>query len=248
MFKLFIYGLISLLSLSTLHADPAFVKQEESAQHLLQNKGDNFRFFRHNMICDNWDFAKFDKEDKTDAEDSLHLADSSQNKGVTMRLHNPVAIQPYTKYRFHFKYKVNAFKSGQSPSASILLFDFNRDYINTLTETIPVSGKIGKGWLEHKFIFKTSHEVHALMQNFASLEDTVCDIVFDEVYVEQLSEAGALRPPGRTLLSLEEASEKTEFEYKIKASEQACRFQFNFSWKDYRIQQVLSFEWLSANG
>jgi len=235
---LIVFGLVCAVS-----AKSGFFAQEESAQHLLRANGDTFRFFRHNIICSNWRLAGFENKEKTDAEPSLHLFDDSLKEGSNLHSHHVIVCQPFTRYRLRFKCKLNSYEGGPLPSAEISLFDFNRDYIRALVFEIP-AGDAGKGWIDKQFDFITPFDVQALMGSFESKGKTVCDIVFDEVYVEQISEPEAYRPEPRILVSVLSARNGTLGEEKIDGEEEACPFSFGFSWTDHSVQQSLVFEWL----
>ena len=97
-------------------------------------------------------------------------------------------------------------------------------------------------------VFTTPHDAHALMGYFESPGKTVCDIVFDEVYVEQVSPAGALRSAGRTLLSMESCRDELLGKKSLEGEDDVCRFSFGFSWKSSQVQQELVFQWLERSG
>ncbi len=228
-------------------AKSGFFEQNESAQHLLQAQGDTFRFFRHNIICSNWKLAQFDHQDKTDREPSLHLSDTSGKAGVTLRSHHPIVCQPFTRYRIVFKCKLNSYEKGPLPNVEINLYDFNRDYIRSLVFEIPADDA-GKGWLDKQFDFVIPYDGHALMASFESRGQTICDVVFDEAYVKQVSESGALLPAGRKLFSVQDDRSGEWGRAALKSDEQACFFAFNFAWQSGPVQQSLLFEWLNGGG
>ena len=224
------------------YSDSGFFEQEESAQHLLIEKGDTFRFFRHNMICNNWKLASFDSQEKTDEEPSLHLLDDDSKTGTYLHSHNPIACQPYTQYRLRFKLKVKAMGGGVPPEVAINQFDFNRDYLGAAMIKL-TDEKVGGGWLDRELFFITPHDCHVVMLQLVTRGTTIADLIFDEVYLEQISETGAFRPQARSLLQAINLSNDWKKEETLLPEEEACLVDFDFSWDGAPDGAQLIFEW-----
>lgn len=228
-------------------AQMAFFGQEESAQHLLQAEGDRFRVFRHNTICNNWDFARYENEIKTDPEPALRLLDKSPSDAVLFHSHNPIACRPLTRYQVRFKYNLLSFESGPPPSVEIQLFDFNRDYAGSLTWPVPVE-QSGMGWVEARHEFDTGYDIHAMMLFLRSETRTVCDLVFDEVFIEQRSGAGAMMPEERTLISNEAVLPGEEVRVELHDTSEAFTLSFDVAWDEAKVDAEVALEWLDHRG
>lgn len=239
-------ALILLLTAAAAFSRPGFFEQEESAQHLLRRKGDTFRFFQHNMICSNWKLASFDHQEKTGTEPGLHISDTESGSGVYFSSHNPIVCQPFTQYCLRFKLKVNSAGEGHPVELLINQWDFNRDYISGILHRFE-DEMPGNEWTEHEWFFITPHDGHALMLQIITRPNTIADMVFDEVYLEQVSESGAFSPEARSVLSETRFSKGWKKELPLKDGEEACSVSLDFEWSGDPAGAGLVFEWFSGS-
>ena len=243
----FILVSLYFFSSSSSHGQRKFFAQDESAQHLLQGKGDTFRIFRFNTICTNWQLAEYSDTEKIGHEPSLHLADTNGSDGVIFHSHNPIVCQPFTRYRLRFQSELKSHVTGSPAQVEIKLFDYNRDYLQSMNWDIPKKDA-EQGWQNKTFEFITPHNGHAVMVYLQSRRDSVCDLFFDQMYLEQISDAGACAPTPRPALEVQTHRGGFIGETELHPDERICHFSFNFSWRARPFGQKLAFIWTDKSG
>jgi hypothetical protein len=222
------------------------VFSEEFAQHLVIRQGDSFRFSKDNMISSNQELAWFDGREKTGTEPGLHITDADARKGVYLHIHNPVACAPFTQYCLRFEKKVISAGKGTPVELRVGLLDFNRDGISSVIHRFE-DKETGGEWLEQKLSFSTPHDARALVLAFITAPDTMADIVFDEVCLEQVSEPGALRPAAREIISVGKTVGDWTETAPVEKMDEACFISLDFDWSGAPDGPEVVFEWLSGD-
>lgn len=222
------------------------MEREMAVQHLLAQRGDRFRIYKENLRWNDGSKIRFDLEEVTDPVPSLRIVDESSSGRVVLRSHKSIVVQPFTRYRLHLKSKCISYQGGVEPKLELRQYDFNRDDIRALSMLFP-AGDAGAGWMDQEMEFVTDYETHTVRCWFLTANNTLCDIVFDEVYLEQLSEAGAERVDGRTVVALDELNGQ-EMQESLYSSEEAVRLVFELEWSPGEDKPELVLEWLAEGG
>jgi len=232
--------------------DKPFYRQEESAQHFVLEKGRKFRLFRENSIT--WgEGAQWDDKEKLTDTPCFRILDESDKTAGHFRQHHPMWVAPCTEYLLTYMIKVDKL-DGAAPSVECRLYDYNTDIIGNRSFPADVAGPTG-GWVKREVKFNTDYFTHELMLQLSSDNKGTCDVRFDKVYLEQVSEPGALMPPPKFLLRnesvrLDRAGDKgRQFpKTRLPPKMNFYRLSFDIGWKDFDGNATLTIDWLGKSG
>lgn len=189
---LILAGLLTALPNARGNRAEDFFAQSESVQHLLQDRGDRFRYFEYNLISTNRQVADFDDGAGQDQVAALTFHDDSEVKQGALRWHHPVLVQPFTPYELVYDLRADGWQ-GPPPYLEIELCDHNRDPITTVRHEIDAKAT-GPGWQSRRFAFDTPRWVEYVRCYFYSSREGRGTFWLDRVYLVQVGVAGALRP------------------------------------------------------
>ena len=226
--------------------DKPFFHQDESTQNFLFEKGKQFRLFHFNMAHSGAD-AIFDSNTRLTQWPSLWLNDQSTEKQSFFFQHGPIWIKPFTEYRLTFQFKINAIE-GLPPYLQTIFYDYNTDVYQH--QDYPLENQPTKGWVEKQIEFQTDGQTYEFRLYLWSTPKGLCDIHFDKIYLEQISEPGALKPSRQILVQGEGFNLSAEIQeelQKIQLPENRETYELDFRviWNHLKSDVLLTVDWLN---
>lgn len=226
--------------------DKPFYQQNESTQHFVYEKGQRFRFFQFNMPPSGVD-AKLDSKTGLTGWPSLWLNDQSEETRSFFFQHGPIWIKPFTQYQLTYQMKVDAIE-GPPPYIQTVFYDYNTDAHRH--QDYSLDSQPTAGWVEKQIVFQTDADTYEFRLFLWSTPRGLCDVHFDRIYLEQVSESGAFKPPriiliqGKTMNFTEE-SEGERLRVELPADRETYRLDFYVSWDNVRSTKVvLAVDWV----
>jgi hypothetical protein len=245
---------VSLVFSGVCHGAPEkpFYKQNESAQHFVLEKGQEFRLFQYNSIIMG-SGAKYDNKIKFTDTASFRIHDESDKTNGGFRQHHPMWVSPCTEYLLEYMVKVDKIE-GPGPYVELILHDYNTDRISTLQYPVSLEGPTD-GWVKKQASFKTDYLTYEIMLQLSSDNKGTCDVYFDKVYFRQISEAGSLMPTPIPLMADKSAklgdSVKNEISLgssQLPLTRKYIRMDFCILWQGFEGNASLQIDWIDDYG
>jgi hypothetical protein len=222
---------------------PAFFAQEESPQHFLLKKGDQFRFFRHNLVCAK--YAAFDNQRKLGTEASVRFTDESESEAAMVYLHHQLKVQPYTEYLLTYKRYVDKIV-GSAPYIELISLDCHFDQIGS--QRFEMSADSNHTWLAQQVSIMTSADTNYFKLILHTTEKGMALFWVDELYLKQVSTEGSLRPIQTALLSITDVNVLNNANWISALPSKAviCSLSCNMLFKSFEGSSAIHIDWLSS--
>lgn len=241
---------IAILATSVLAApDKPFFNQDESTQNFLYDKGAKFRFFHFNVHPSGAD-AKYDSNICLTQWPSFWLHDQSEDTPSYFFQPGPIWIKPFTEYQLTLQVKVDAIE-GPPPYLQTVFLDYNTDFLRSQDYPIEVT-EPSKDWVKREIKFQTDAQTYEFRLFIWSAAKGLCDVHFDKIYLEQISEPRALQPLPQILLQearviLNEEPPRELQRIQLPTDRNNYQLDFNIVWKDYHEDTFLTFFWMDES-
>jgi hypothetical protein len=222
---------------------PEFFAEEESSQHFLLEKGDQFRFFQHNLVCAK--YAVFDNQKRLGTEASIRFTDKSESDSAMVYLHHQLKVQPYTEYLLTYKINIDKIV-GSAPYIELISLDCHFDQIGSQRFEVPADSN--HIWLTHQVPTKTSADTYYYKLILHTTETGTALFWIDELYLKQVSTEGSLRPAQTALLSITDVNVAADANWicALPGKAGVCSLLCNILFGSFEGRAAIYVDWLSA--
>lgn len=222
---------------------PDFFAEEESSQHFLVKKGDQFRFFQHNLVCVK--YTVFDNQKKLGTEASIKFTDKSESDSAMVYLHHQLKVQPYTEYLLTYKINIDKIV-GPAPYVELISLDCHFDQIGSQRFEVPADSN--HMWLAQQIPVRTSADTYYFKLMLHTTETGTALFWIDELYLKQVSTESSLRPAQKVLLSIADVNVPADADWicALPSKTGVCSLSCNILFKSSEGSAIIYVDWLTA--